>query len=106
MSYRIAFIGYGLRSKVMLSAFRNLEAGVEAAAVCEPNPEAARADTEGDPLFASASYYTDPVQMLEECRPDGIFIGTRCPLHTPMAQKVLARRLSWSAIWTTTPPPF
>ena len=106
MSYRIAFIGYGLRSKVMLSAFRNLEAGVEAAAVCEPNPEAARADTEGDPLFASASYYTDPVQMLEEYRPDGMFIGTRCPLHTPMAQKVLARRLPWSAIWTTTPPPF
>jgi hypothetical protein len=46
------------------------------------------------------------VQMLEECRPDGVFIGTRCPLHTPMAQKVLARRLPWSAIWTTTPPPF
>lgn len=93
MSYRIAFIGYGLRSKTMLSAFRDLEAGVEAAAVCEPDPEAARAGTEGDPLFASASYYTDPVQMLEECRPDGVFIGTRCPLHTPMALKVLDRRL-------------
>lgn len=93
MNYRIAFIGYGLRSKTMLSAFRDLEAGVEAAAVCEPNPEAARAGTEGDPLFASASYYTDPVQMLEECRPDGVFIGTRCPLHTPMALKVLDRRL-------------
>ena len=56
MSYRIAFIGYGLRSKVMLSAFRNLEAGVEAAAVCEPNPEAARADTEAVIVNASIGH--------------------------------------------------
>lgn len=93
MSYRIAFIGYGLRSKTMLSAFRSLEAGVEVAAVCEPDPEAARAGTAEDPLFASASYFSDAGQMLDQVRPDGVFIGTRCPLHTPLALEVLARRL-------------
>lgn len=93
MSYRISFIGYGLRSATMLSAFRNLEAGVEVAAVCEPDPEAARARTADDPLFASASYYADAERMLDESRPDGVFIGTRCPLHTPLARLVLARRL-------------
>lgn len=93
MSYRISFIGYGLRSETMLSAFRSLEAGVEVAAVCEPDPEAARARTADDPLFASASYYADAERMLDESRPDGVFIGTRCPLHTPLARQVLARRL-------------
>ena len=93
MSYRISFIGYGLRSETMLSAFRSLEAGVEVAAVCEPDPEAARARTADDPLFASASYYADAERMLDESRPDGVFIGTRCPLHTPLARLVLARRL-------------
>lgn len=93
MRYRIAFIGYGLRSRVMLSAFRALDAGVEVCAVCEPDPEAVRAKTEQDPLFASAGYYANQQEMLEETRPDGVFIGTRCPLHAPLAQEVLARRL-------------
>lgn len=93
MRYRIAFIGYGLRSATMLSAFRSLEAGVEVAAVCDTDWDAVRARTAGDPLFDSASYYKDARQMLEEASPDGVFIGTRCPLHTPLAQEVLARRL-------------
>ena len=93
MRYRIAFIGYGLRSETMLSAFRTLDADIEVAAICDPDQEAVRARTEGDPLFAGTAFYTDVTKMLDEAKADGIFIGTRCSLHTPLAREVLARRL-------------
>lgn len=93
MRYRIVFIGYGLRSETMLSAFRTLDAEIEVVAICDPDQEAVRARTEGDPLFAGTAFYTDVARMLDEAQADGVFIGTRCGLHTPLAREVLSRRL-------------
>ena len=36
MSYQIAFIGYGLRSETMMTAFRSIDADISVAAVCDP----------------------------------------------------------------------
>ena len=42
-----------------------------------------------DPYFASTAYYDDADEMLLREELDGVFIGTRCSLHTPYACKVL-----------------
>lgn len=42
---------------------------------------------------ASVSIYDNADTMLEEGKPDGVLIGTRCSLHTFMALKVLRRGL-------------
>ncbi|MGE6230794.1 Gfo/Idh/MocA family protein [Paenibacillus chitinolyticus] len=39
------------------------------------------------------SFYTSADEMLDSERLDGVLIGTRCSLHTPMALKVLSRHL-------------
>lgn len=93
MSYQIAFIGYGLRSETMMTAFRSIDADIAVAAVCDPREAEIRKKTAGDPLFASTAYYTDASEMLGAVKPDGVFVGTRCGLHTPMAEAVLSRNI-------------
>ena len=93
MSYQIAFIGYGLRSETMMTAFRSIDADISVAAVCDPREAELRKRTAGDPMFASTTYYTDAAEMLDAVKPDGVFVGTRCGLHTPMAKQVLSRGL-------------
>lgn len=93
MSYQIAFIGYGLRSETMMTAFRSIDADISVAAVCDPREAELRKRTAGDPMFASTTYYTDAAEMLDAVKPDGVFVGTRCGLHTPMAKQVLSRDL-------------
>ena len=36
MTKKLAFLGYGLRSKTMLQAFREIEADISVAAVADP----------------------------------------------------------------------
>ena len=93
MTKKIGFLGYGLRSATMMTAFRSIEADIEVAAVADPRWEQIRAENAQDPLFAKTQYYEDGYRMLDEQALDGVFIGTRCSLHTPLAAAVLARDL-------------
>ena len=86
---KIGFIGYGLRSETMMKAFRALEAEVCVAAVADPRREEIARQVAQDPYFASTAYYGDAEEMLLREELDGVFIGTRCSLHTPYACKVL-----------------
>lgn len=86
---KIGFIGYGLRSETMMKAFRALEAEVCVAAVADPRREEIARQMAQDPYFASTAYYDDADEMLLREELDGVFIGTRCSLHTPYACKVL-----------------
>lgn len=91
MTKKLAFLGYGLRSKTMLQAFREIEADISVAAVADPRWEQIKEENAGDPLFAETQYFENADALLGTCEPDGVFIGTRCPLHTPLAVEVLKR---------------
>lgn len=86
---RIGFIGYGLRSETMMTAFRTLQAPITVAAIADPRWEQIAPGLADDPYFAHTRYYTDAEQMLAQEELDGVFIGTRCSLHTHYACKVL-----------------
>ena len=88
---KIAFIGYGLRSETMMKSFRALEAEIAVSAVADPRWEQIREEKQADPYFAHTRYYESAEQLLASEQPDGIFIGTRCSLHTPLACRVLER---------------
>ena len=86
---RIGFIGYGLRSETMLKAFRALEADICVAAVADPRHAQIAPGTKDNPYFAETRWYEDAAPLLARHDLDGVFIGTRCPLHTPLACRVL-----------------
>ena len=86
---RIGFIGYGLRSETMMKAFWTLESPITVAAIADPRWPEIAPTLKGDPYFAATHYYDDAEAMLKKEELDGIFIGTRCSLHTPLACKVL-----------------
>jgi len=93
MTKKIGFIGYGLRSRTMLEAFRSVEADITVAAVADPRREEIEQQKRGDELFAGTRYFDDALTMLDTAELDGVFIGTRCSLHTSMAIEVLNRNL-------------
>lgn len=89
---RIGFIGYGLRSATMMRAFRAVEADFTVAAAADPSP--AYLDKEpADAYFSHTHRYADAGEMLDGEALDGVFIGTRCGLHTQYACQVLAAGL-------------
>ncbi len=82
---RIGFIGYGLRSETMMKSFRSLEADITVAAVADPrHAEDIAPGLQGDPYFAHTRWYADADELLAGEALDGVFIGTRCSLHTPL----------------------
>ncbi len=82
---RIGFIGYGLRSRTMLRAFRSLEAEIEVCAVADPAWREIAPKVREDPYFAHTVWYEDGEQMMKKGGLDGVFVGTRCSLHTRFA---------------------
>ena len=93
MAKRIGFIGYGLRSRTMMQAFRALEADVRVVAIVDPRAEEIRQEIAADPYFERVSFYDTAASMLASASLDGVFIGTRCSLHTPLAIQVLSSGL-------------
>lgn len=93
MTKRIGFIGYGLRSRTMMQAFRTLEADLAVSAIVDPREPEIRQEVAGDPYFDGVRFYAGAEQMLQNEPLDGVFIGTRCSLHTPLAVQVLAHDL-------------
>ena len=64
MTKKLAFLGYGLRSKTMLQAFREIEADISVAAVADPRWEQIKEENAGDPLFAEARYFENTDALL------------------------------------------
>ncbi|GBF77697.1 oxidoreductase [Paenibacillus sp. 598K] len=87
----LGVIGYGLRIGYMLDTLLKLEPDSRIKAIADP-----RADEIRIKLGAQAeqiAFYTEADEMLANERLDGVFIGTRCNLHTEMALKVLKLNL-------------
>ena len=82
---KLGIIGYGFRAFTMLKEL--LRTGeVVVSAVCDANLEFKKyADENGVKEY---KYYTDAKEMLDNEKLDGVFVGTRCSLHTDFARLV------------------
>lgn len=90
---KVGFIGYGLRSKTMMQSFKAVEASFTVGAIADPRFEQLRTELCEDPMFKDTVYYADAEEMLNKEHLDGVFIGTRCGLHTKYAEMVLRRNI-------------
>ncbi|HML67908.1 MAG TPA: Gfo/Idh/MocA family oxidoreductase [Clostridia bacterium] len=90
MTKNIGFIGYGLRSRTMMKAFAAIEADIRVLAITDPRAEQIRAETENDARFAQTVFVESADGLLKQDGLDGVFVGTRCSLHSGFAAKVLA----------------
>ena len=88
---RLGVIGYGRRLRRVLEVIAEVDPGARVVALVDPRAAALR-EAYPDHL-GSASFYDDVDRMLDEADVDGVLIGTRCSLHTPLAVKVLERHL-------------
>ena len=83
---KLGIIGYGFRTATMLKEI--LRTGkVTVSAVCDVNYTTVEkyAKENGVEGF---TYYTDANEMLQKEALDGVFVGTRCSLHTDFARLV------------------
>ena len=80
---KLGIIGYGFRvATVLKELLRNGE--VIVTAVCDINRESVDKYAEENGVSGFA-YYTDAKEMLDREKLDGVFVGTRCSLHTDLA---------------------
>ncbi len=87
---RLGVIGYGGRIQGIIHLMSRLNAGTEVVAITDVRNDEIKQQMQ-DP--SRVAFYTDPDEMLDKEKLDGALIGTRCSLHSKMAQKVLARDL-------------
>ncbi|MHB9036631.1 MAG: Gfo/Idh/MocA family protein [Armatimonadota bacterium] len=91
---RIGVIGYGLRIRVVIDLMQKLGAGTEVIAIADIRDDEIRKQMQDSGKDVdSVAFYTDPDEMLDKEKLDGVMVGTRCSLHTQVAVKVLARNL-------------
>ena len=92
---RVGIIGYGIRiADAVLKELLDLDMGVELTAVCDiRNDEIKQIIKSSGKDPDTIAFYTDADEMLDKEKLDGVLIGTRCNLHSQMAQKVLKRNL-------------
>jgi len=89
MKKNIGFLGYGLRARTMMKAFRAIDADLRVAAICDPRADAIKREVADDERFCETRYLESAEALLRTSGLDGVFIGTRCSLHTDYAIKVL-----------------
>lgn len=87
---RIGVIGYGGRIQGVINLMNRLNAGTEIVAITDVRNDEIRQQMKEPEKVA---FYTDPDEMLDREKLDGVMIGTRCGLHSKMAIKVLRRNL-------------
>ena len=87
---RFGVIGYGGRIRGIIGGLRQFSIPFEIAAICDPMGEEYIA---ADETLKDTVLYSDPDELLDTEQLDGVLIGTRCSLHSPMACKVAARNL-------------
>ncbi len=88
---RLGVIGLGRRAMGNLRNIERLKLGVELSAVADIDIQGCK-ERLGNGTGGTA-FYTDADEMLDSEQLDGVMVGTRCNLHTPLAIKVLEREL-------------
>jgi len=85
---KIGIIGYGDRIAGLVRQMRQYDIPFQITAITDPRAAAIQASA--DENVVGTKFYTDADEMLAQEKFDGIMIGTRDTLHTPMAVKVAA----------------
>ncbi len=83
----IGVIGFGKRMKSVVGALVKTQK-VSLRAVTDVAPELCRTQIIEPMGLEGVHYYTDPDEMLTKEKLDGVLIGTRCNLHTPIALQI------------------
>lgn len=92
MAFQMGVIGYGGRIKGVIDSYiRVLEPAARVVAITDVRNEEIRGQL--GPEAKGIRFYDDADRMLDSEKLDGVLIGTRCDMHTPMAIKVMARNL-------------
>lgn len=91
---RLGVIGYGGRIQGILNIIESLRAGAQLVAITDVRNDEIRQHMRNrgqnpDPI----EFCADADEMLDRVALDGVLVGTRCSLHSAMAQKVLRRNL-------------
>lgn len=93
---RLGVIGYGRRIRKIIDEIIQIDPSCRVAAITDIRNEQIREELAGQSQEQRLRLRTDeieyfdmPEQMIQEARPDGLLIGTRCSLHTEMAVRVL-----------------
>ena len=81
---RLGVVGYGLRSTLMVKTFRKADPDVRVVAVVDPDEAGVRARLE-EIDKSDVVFYKNLKDMIMRANLDGLFIATRCNLHTPYA---------------------
>ena len=92
---RLAVIGCGARATSIVAVLHEIESQLQLTAVADPDIAGVRKRL-GDAGVGldTVQFYDNEDQLLEHADSyDGILIGSRCHLHTPLACKVAATRL-------------
>lgn len=94
MMIRLGVIGYGGRIQGVINLMSRLNAGTEVVAITDVrNDDIKKQMQEKGQDPSKIAFYTDPDEMMDKEKLDGVMVGTRCGLHAKMAMKVLARDL-------------
>lgn len=84
----LGVIGYGDRIQGVINEVMKQDPTCQIKSIVDIRKDKIRENLQQKGL-KNVQYYETPEQMLESEKLDGILIGTRCSLHTPMALKVL-----------------
>lgn len=89
---KLGVIGYGNRIQSMVNEVMRVAPETQVVSVCDPDEERVSAQFEqmGSP---APRIFTSVEDMLSSSSLDGVMIGTRCSLHTPIALQVLPTNL-------------
>ena len=84
---RLGVIGFGSRAASVLSALRRVCGGVRVVAVADPDGKGARERLRGAEVSEGETAFFEDAEELLGCAGDldGLLIGTRCNMHTPVA---------------------
>lgn len=87
---KIAIIGYGSRIRSLVKEMINMYSSCKLTAIADIAVEETKKKLEEDGFdTAKVRIFKDADELLQNGDYDGVFIGTRCSLHTNMALKVL-----------------
>ncbi|WP_261800450.1 Gfo/Idh/MocA family protein [Paenibacillus sp. PAMC21692] len=90
MMSNIAVIGYGSQVKRLIDILLEQDKSCQIAAIADPKHEEIKRQMQAEGADTSGiQYYESADELLGQNKYDGVLIGTRCSLHTPMAIKVL-----------------
>lgn len=81
---KIGIVGLGQRVSHVISEMTKVDPSCRIVAVVDPGKQQANPS-----VSAEWKYYDTPEEMLQHEKLDGLFIGTRCSLHTEIALKLL-----------------